>query len=365
MNFYIALGGMAGRALKEYSRKADDGQFYYVDTCTPVDGTLEDSDKLYIIPNLNCGTGIFRQIVRSAVKYEMYTGKMNSFFEDIKKCSDANITLVTSSFGGFGSAAVVEFIDWFEYMLYDKCITGSCCHCKVVAFNESMFKGMGFPEAFVEKFKANTIDMVSELSCRTPLDDKRMRAISESSRRVFNPQCRFFVIDTDGYTPDSLHTLLCKSDDELMALDVSNKYTVKAKKNSPSVFISYSSKDQEIADLLVDTLEDRGVDCWIATKSIKEGSYAKQIVQGIREAKIFIVLISANSIASEQVKNEIDRAFSRLKDGLKIIPFIIDDAELDDECAYYLCRQEFYFGKNPPIGDRIGELVEKIIDMLE
>ena len=88
-------------------------------------------------------------------------------------------------------------------------------------------------------------------------------------------------------------------------------------------------------------------------------------MQGIREAKIFIVLLSCNSITSEQVKNEIDRAFSRLGNGLKIVPFLLDDAELDDDCAYYLCRQEFYFGKQPPIVERIREFVTKVADMLE
>ena len=56
---------------------------------------------------------------------------------------------------------------------------------------------------------------------------------------------------------------------------------------------------------------------------------------------------------------------SRLGNGLKIVPFIIDDAELDDDCSYYLCRQEFYFGKKPPLKERIQELVGKIADMLE
>jgi len=116
---------------------------------------------------------------------------------------------------------------------------------------------------------------------------------------------------------------------------------------------------------LVDKLEENGIKCWIATRNIHEGSYARQIIQGIRGAKIFVVLISKNSIASEQVKNEIDRAFARLKDNLKIVPFIIDEAELDDECSYYLCRQEFFFGKRPPVTERIQELVLKIQDMLE
>ena len=77
-----------------------------------------------------------------------------------------------------------------------------------------------------------------------------------------------------------------------------------------------------------------------------------------------ILEISKNSIASEQVKNEIDRAFSRLSEGMRIIPFIMDDSKLDDECAYYLCRQEFFFGNRPPQDMRIKELAQTIKEML-
>lgn len=88
-------------------------------------------------------------------------------------------------------------------------------------------------------------------------------------------------------------------------------------------------------------------------------------MQAIREAKLFLVVISKNSISSEQVKNEIDRAFNRVKDGMIIVPFIIDDSEMDDECQYYLCRQEMFFGKKPPIDERIHELILRIKDVLD
>ena len=83
------------------------------------------------------------------------------------------------------------------------------------------------------------------------------------------------------------------------------------------------------------------------------------------EHNIFLVVISKNSISSEQVKNEIDRAFNRVKDGMIIVPFIIDNAEMDDECQYYLCRQEIFYGKKPPIDDRIHELITRIKDVLD
>lgn len=150
-----------------------------------------------------------------------------------------------------------------------------------------------------------------------------------------------------------------------MQLKQKQNYTIKNKKLSPPVFISYSSKDQNIANELSEALQKHGIESWISSKSIKEGSYAKQIIQGINGAKIFLVLISKNSIASNHVKNEIDRAHSRLKEGIIIIPFIIDECELDEECEYYLCRQEMINGTNPPILDRINEIAIRITNLLD
>lgn len=48
-----------------------------------------------------------------------------------------------------------------------------------------------------------------------------------------------------------------------------------------------------------------------------------------------------------------------------IVPFIIDDSDMDDECQYYLCRQEMLFGKKPPIDERIHELIMRIKDVLD
>ncbi len=43
-----------------------------------------------------------------------------------------------------------------------------------------------------------------------------------------------------------------------------------------------------------------------------------------------------------------------------IMPFKIDGAELDDECRYYLGRQEFFMGEKPPIDERIAQFVNSI-----
>ena len=54
-----------------------------------------------------------------------------------------------------------------------------------------------------------------------------------------------------------------------------------------------------------------------------------------------------------------------MKDGMTIIPFAIDNVEMDDECQCYLCSQEMFFCKTPPLDKRIHELAIRIKDVLE
>lgn len=363
MKFYIALGGIACRALKQYSKNNTNSTFYYIDSDPATIDFLEPTDHFLRIHTLRYGTGAFRQIGKNAMKHEIYSGRLIPFFEAIKSASFADITIFTSSFGGFGSAAATELLDFLEYILFEKPGRNQGKHCRIIAFSESLIYQMRLPLSLLETYKINTLEMLSDIASRQAKHPTAHFLYSDS--RIFTPECKLFLVDAERYDMLSISSFLSMDDTRLQQLDVQHRYVMKAPKAAPSVFISYSSKDQSVADLLVSTLEQQNISCWIATKSIHEGSYAAQIVQGIRNAKVFIVLLSKNSIASNQVKNEIDRAFSRLASGLKIVPFIIDDAELDDECSYYLCRQEFYFGNTPPIVDRIRELADKVSDMLE
>jgi len=365
MKFYIALGGIGYRIVRAYAEKnnLDKSACYYMDVTTDVLVNSEADAQIYRIKHLSGGTGTLRQIGKRVIRYEIYSNRLHSFFEGILSDDNPEVTIVTSSFGGFGSSAAMEIAEYLEALLFEKNRSQHTSTCRILAFNEAYFKNFGFPEPMLERFRFNTIETAGEFSAANPVSGTFVDRIADSP--IFNPVCSTYLIDTACLQENDFYRVLDKSNEELQKLDVKGTYSVKIKKGAPDVFISYSSLDQKIADMLVDKLEENGIKCWIATRNIHEGSYARQIIQGIRGAKIFVVLISKNSIASEQVKNEIDRAFARLKDNLKIVPFIIDEAELDDECSYYLCRQEFFFGKRPPVTERIQELVLKIQDMLE
>lgn len=358
MKFYIGLGGIGCRTLLQYQNlheQDSDKKFYYVNT-EPLGKQI--TGDVYIFPDAVDGTGMRRYAGRNIVNYEIYNGLMSAFFKAIKTAEHVDLVFSLSSFGGFGGAAIIPLIDYLEAISWKKLQS-----CVVFSFNENAHIKLGFPEDIIHKFQENTIEYATELLAREQ-DVTSTYCIGNR----FNPGCKSYLIDTQDINVDEFWKCFDFSEAELQRLDCKKKYRLKQPKihnRKPDIFISYSSKDQEIADKIADNLMRAGFQTWIATRDIKEGSYAKQIMQAIRDAKLFLVVISKNSISSEQVKNEIDRAFNRVKDGMIIVPFIIDNSEMDDECQYYLCRQEMFFGKIPPIDDRIHELIMRIKDVLD
>lgn len=132
-----------------------------------------------------------------------------------------------------------------------------------------------------------------------------------------------------------------------------------SEKKEYTAFISYSSKDRNVADNLCNKLESRGIKVWYAPRNVA-GAYASAIMKGIREATHFIVIVSSNSLASQHVLNEIDNAHSRLPE-LKFKPLRIDDMELTPEFSYYLSRQHWMDATHPPLEARLDSFVDAII----
>lgn len=100
------------------------------------------------------------------------------------------------------------------------------------------------------------------------------------------------------------------------------------------VFISYSTKDKTTADAICHILEQNGLECWIAPRNITSGKhYVREIIDGIKIAKIVVLVYSKNSQASDYVRNEIDNAFSNNK---PILSFKIDETMPKESMEYYL-----------------------------
>lgn len=126
------------------------------------------------------------------------------------------------------------------------------------------------------------------------------------------------------------------------------------------VFISYSRKDKDIAELISCKMEERGIQTWYAPRDITSGTYANAIVNAISKCTHFVTVISSNSMDSEHVLNEIDLAFDQLKRGIVLLPFRIDNQDLKAEFNYYLKRQQWMNAQKPPMEERVEEFIKKV-----
>ena len=130
------------------------------------------------------------------------------------------------------------------------------------------------------------------------------------------------------------------------------------------VFISYSSRDKNIADHLCMKLEEAGIKAWYAPRDIASNDYASAIVSAITRCTHFVVIISKNSLASQHVLNEIDLAFRELNRNIRFLPLRIDEEDMAPAFTYYLSRQHWVDVHVPPIEQRLDEFVKKIIEEL-
>lgn len=100
------------------------------------------------------------------------------------------------------------------------------------------------------------------------------------------------------------------------------------------VFISYSTKNSDVANKVCYVLEQNNLKCWIAPRNISSGKiYVDEIADAIKSTKIVVLIYSTYSQESRYVNNEINLAFSKNK---PILSFNIDEAMPKEGMEYYL-----------------------------
>jgi dienelactone hydrolase len=120
------------------------------------------------------------------------------------------------------------------------------------------------------------------------------------------------------------------------------------------VFISYSSKDNNVAEAVCSTLEKNGIRCWIAPRDITPGlPFAEAIIDGLKASKVFVLIYSANSNHSPQVIKEVDRAVHH---GLEIITLRLEDVPMSKQLEYYISNVHWLDALTSPLEEQIDKL---------
>lgn len=105
------------------------------------------------------------------------------------------------------------------------------------------------------------------------------------------------------------------------------------------VFISYSQPDRDCAFELLSRIEEHGIDCWIAPRDVSPSAdWAAEIIDAISAARVMVLIFSASSNESPQVRREVERAVHK---QVVVLPFRIEDVLPSKSLEYFLSAQHW------------------------
>lgn len=112
------------------------------------------------------------------------------------------------------------------------------------------------------------------------------------------------------------------------------------------IFISYSQPDRDCAFELTDHLEAEGFTVWIAPRDVSPAAeWAEEIIDAISAARVMVLVFSASSNESAQVRREVERAVHK---DLRVLPFRIEDVLPSRSLEYFLSSQHWLDGFPSP-----------------
>jgi hypothetical protein len=128
------------------------------------------------------------------------------------------------------------------------------------------------------------------------------------------------------------------------------------------VFISFSTEDKAIADAACAILEARRIRCWIAPRDVQPGiAYPQSIMEGIRGARVLVLILSAKSNTSKHVMREVERAVNC---EIPVVPVRIEDVSLSGSMEYLVGSLHWLDALTPPLERHLETLARRILALL-
>ena len=111
-----------------------------------------------------------------------------------------------------------------------------------------------------------------------------------------------------------------------------------ATNTAPGAFISHASEDKARFVLgFAEKLRQMGVNAWLDEWEIKPGDSLVQRIfeEGIKNATVFVVVISSQGILKPWVREELDSGMvAKIQRACRLIPVIIDDCEVPQTLSH-------------------------------
>jgi TIR domain len=128
------------------------------------------------------------------------------------------------------------------------------------------------------------------------------------------------------------------------------------------VFVSYAQVDRECALTIVAHLETCGVSVWVAPRDVQPSAdWAAEIIDAIASTRLMVLVFSAASNESAQVRREVERAVHRQR---PILPFRVEDVLPTKGMEYFLSSQHWLDAFPPPLAPHYERLCEQVTGIL-
>jgi len=104
-----------------------------------------------------------------------------------------------------------------------------------------------------------------------------------------------------------------------------------------SCFISYSHKDEELAQRIHNDLQASGVRCWFAPHDLKIGDKIRPVIdESIRFHDKLLLILSEHSVQSDWVEHEVEHALDRERIEKKniLFPVRLDESVMDSTTGW-------------------------------
>ena len=111
----------------------------------------------------------------------------------------------------------------------------------------------------------------------------------------------------------------------------------------PYAFMSYSHRDEEKIRPLIEKLQAIGCNIWYDQGIIPADEWAETVAKKLADADLFFLIVSDNSIASQNVKREIYYAVSN---NIPILTFYLEKVELSPGLAMQLGVSQAVYSKD-------------------
>ncbi len=128
------------------------------------------------------------------------------------------------------------------------------------------------------------------------------------------------------------------------------------------IFISYRRKDLEFVTQLHQELTKRGISAWFDKESIEVADHWRtSIAEGIRDCKVFILVLSPDAVQSVNIRKEVDLAETHNK---RIVPLLWRQTDIPPAFEYALAGIQWIDFKETTSEENFNQLAEVVTRLL-